>query len=79
MDRKQNDGAPAGKLVLRINGKDKEVDGPLHIRALLDSLGLPQTGVAVERNRLIVPRTEHPETYLADGDELEIVTLVGGG
>jgi thiamine biosynthesis protein ThiS len=35
--------------------------------------------VAVERNLQIVPRARHGETALADGDRLEVVTLVGGG
>ena len=36
-------------------------------------------GVAVEVNCQIVPRARHAEHVLADGDRLEIVTLVGGG
>jgi thiamine biosynthesis protein ThiS len=33
----------------------------------------------VELNRRIVPRSRYAATSLADRDELEIVTLVGGG
>lgn len=64
---------------LRINGECRRFEAPLHVRALLERLGLPDVGVAVERNMEIVPRAEHETTQLADGDELEIVTLVGGG
>jgi sulfur carrier protein len=35
--------------------------------------------VAIERNGEIVPRSQYPETTLADGDRLEIVVAVGGG
>jgi len=35
--------------------------------------------VAVERNRVIVPRSLHQETILESGDHIEIVTIVGGG
>lgn len=35
--------------------------------------------VAVERNGQIVPRTEFGAAVLTDGDELEIVSFVGGG
>ncbi len=35
--------------------------------------------VAVEVNRSLVSRRRHAETALADGDVLEVVTLVGGG
>ncbi|MBP6716816.1 MAG: sulfur carrier protein ThiS, partial [Acidobacteria bacterium] len=33
----------------------------------------------VERNRLVVKRTNYPETTVCDGDEIEIVAFVGGG
>jgi len=35
--------------------------------------------VAVERNRRVVPRAEQARETLADGDDLEVVTFVGGG
>jgi thiamine biosynthesis protein ThiS len=33
----------------------------------------------VEVNRKVVPRRQHAEHTLRDGDTVEIVTLVGGG
>jgi len=35
--------------------------------------------VAVEVNRKIISRTQWAETWLTEGDELEIVHFVGGG
>ncbi len=46
---------------------------------LLESLGIPSTKVAVERNREIVPKTAYEETVIADGDKFEIVHFIGGG
>jgi len=40
-------------------------------------LALPR--VAVEHNRRVVPRAEHPAVRLNHGDTIEIVTFVGGG
>ncbi len=34
---------------------------------------------AIEVNQRLVPRREHAERVLADGDSLELVILVGGG
>lgn len=51
----------------------------LTVAELLRELGLDFRQVAVERNREIVPRARHGETVLADGDQLEVVTFVGGG
>ena len=42
-------------------------------------LGLADTYVAVEVNLELVPRQDHARHRLAEGDRLEIVTLVGGG
>ena len=64
---------------LRINGDDKELADGLTVAQLLDELSLEPTRVAIERNKQLVRRTTFAETPLADGDELEIVTLVGGG
>jgi thiamine biosynthesis protein ThiS len=33
----------------------------------------------VERNLILIPREEHANCRLEEGDRLEIVTLVGGG
>lgn len=64
---------------IRVNGEWAEHDDGLSIAGLLARMSMDPRRVAVERNRLLVRRAEHAETPLADGDELEIVTLVGGG
>ncbi|GAB4143840.1 MAG: hypothetical protein Fur0037_11570 [Planctomycetota bacterium] len=46
---------------------------------LLRELAIRRDQVAVERNRAIVPRKDHETTALEDGDELELVTFLGGG
>jgi thiamine biosynthesis protein ThiS len=45
----------------------------------LEELRLKPRNVAVERNRALVPRAQHAACVLETGDQLEIVTLVGGG
>lgn len=66
-------------MKIEVNGEAHEVADGTTVRALLIELGLGDTLVAVERNRDIVPRAEHPEAVIADGDQLEIVHFVGGG
>jgi thiamine biosynthesis protein ThiS len=65
------------KLVL--NGEPAEAPDAVTVAAFLDRLGLPQKGVAVERNREIVPRSLYASTQLGEGDRVEIVQFVGGG
>jgi thiamine biosynthesis protein ThiS len=64
---------------LMVNGVRRGFDAPLSVAALLRALDLPREGVAVERNREIVRRLDYETTQLENGDEIEIVTLVGGG
>jgi len=49
------------------------------VRGLIEKLGLSAGPVAVERNGAVVPRAEHTDTHLTDGDVIEIVHFVGGG
>ena len=71
--------SPHDELTLRINGEERAVPGPMTVAQLLAHLRIDARQVAVERNRAIVRRDEHATTALADGDQLEIVTFVGGG
>lgn len=62
-----------------VNGEARQTPGPITVAELLAELKLPLRGVAVEVNLQIVPRAKHAEYQLADGDRLEVVSLVGGG
>ena len=67
-------------MKIRVNGKEREVAETCGLLDLLQQLGVePGRGVAVERNKEIVPRERYQEVALEEGDVLEIVTLVGGG
>ena len=64
---------------ISVNDRPREVPEGTTIAALLHELGVNQPHVAVEVNLQVVPRAEHAEAMLHDGDRLEVVTLVGGG
>ena len=66
-------------MQIQVNGERREVDSGLSIAALLKQLELDPRYLAVERNLELVPRREHANTLLTDGDRVEVVTLVGGG
>jgi sulfur carrier protein len=66
-------------LRVRVNGDAVVAAGGSTVADLLRQLDLDRHRVAVELNREIVPRAEHARQLLADGDQLEIVTFVGGG
>jgi sulfur carrier protein len=64
---------------LTINGEVREVPAGLTLTTLLEHLGLTDGPVAIERNREVVPRSEHAQVRLEADDVLEIVQFVGGG
>jgi thiamine biosynthesis protein ThiS len=66
-------------MTIVVNGQPRQLARPATVAELLKQLEMPTRGVAVEVNMQIVPRLRHAEHLLADGDRLEIVTLVGGG
>jgi thiazole synthase len=68
-----------GTLSIRVNGEHRRVRAGMTIAELALELGLEPTRVAVERNLEIVPRSTLAGVTIADGDEYEIVTFVGGG
>jgi len=66
-------------IELKINGEPRRVSAGLTVAGLIEQLGCAGKRVAVERNGEIVPKSQHAETALAAGDQLEIVVAVGGG
>jgi sulfur carrier protein len=63
---------------IKVNGQDFEIADGADIHALLAAHNLTADKVAVEVNRRLV-REEKYNTRLNAGDEVEIVTFVGGG
>ncbi|MFZ4747360.1 MAG: sulfur carrier protein ThiS [Sphingomonas sp.] len=68
-----------GTISIRVNGEHRRVMAGISFADLASELGLDAARVAVERNLEIVPRTTLADVIVADGDEIEIVTFVGGG
>lgn len=66
-------------IAVSINGQTEHLPPSLSVADLLAGKGLVGKRLAVERNGQIVPRGEHAQTHLNDGDLLEIVVAVGGG
>lgn len=67
------------RMLIRVNGEPQEVGEDATVSDLLTRLQILAERVAVERNRLVVHRGTYAETRLESGDEIEILTFVGGG
>ncbi len=66
-------------IQLIINGQTQHFDSTLNVAQLLERMTLNNKRIAIECNGQIVPRSKFEEQALVDGDQLEIVTAVGGG
>lgn len=66
-------------MEIQLNGESRQVDPQWTVADLLTELGIENRYCAVERNQLVVPREQHATCHLASGDQIEVVTLVGGG
>jgi len=62
-----------------VNDQSQELPDGATVAELLESLGLNDRPVAVEVNTKLVTKAQHTLCTLAEGDRVEIVTLVGGG
>jgi sulfur carrier protein len=64
---------------LQVNGEPQTCAPQTSLPDLLSQIGLNPLLVAVEYNGEIIQRPLWAQTWMADGDRLEIVTIVGGG
>lgn len=62
-----------------LNGESREIADGTSIEVLVRTLAEDPRGIAIERNLEIVPKAEHGQILLQDGDRLEVVQFVGGG
>ena len=65
-------------MTIKLNGEPREVTDGTTIRQLVGQFNLVPEKVAIELNRRLV-RAEKYNQELKVGDEVEIVTFVGGG
>jgi len=70
---------PSPIVHITVNGDPHQIAAGATVAELLEQLDAQPRRVAVEVNLQIVPRAQHADQKLDDGDRVEIVTLVGGG
>ena len=69
-------------MKIRVNGEETKIDldqeNPLLSKAL-SSMGYKPNTIVVELNNIIINSLKWGKVKLKDGDNLEIVSIVGGG
>lgn len=66
-------------MQVHVNGEAREVAPGATVTSLLTAMKIDLGQVAVEINAQVVRRARHGEVQLQPGDQIEIVTFVGGG
>jgi sulfur carrier protein len=64
---------------LVVNGEPRSLTSGTSVDALVAALDLEPRGLAIAVNGEVVPRSTWPDHDLADGDEIEILTVAQGG
>ena len=63
-----------------LNGDEHELASETTISELLKELCILRSeGVAVAVNRTVIPKSEHSNVTIKEGDSLEVIRAVGGG
>ena len=65
-------------MQIQVNGEKRDLPDGTTLRALVEQFNMKPEKVAIELNRRLV-KSDRYDTLLKDGDEVEIVTFVGGG
>ena len=69
-------------MKIKVNGEEKKIELDQENALLsnaLNSLGYKPNTIVVELNNLIINSIKWEKVKLKDGDNLEIVSIVGGG
>lgn len=64
--------------MVKVNGIQLNIDGKT-VSEYLQTTDYNLRRIAVERNGVIIPKSEYDRAVLRDGDSLEVVSFVGGG
>ena len=69
-------------MKIKVNGEEKKIENDQEkvlLSTALNSMGYKPNTVVVELNNLIINSIKWEKVKLQDGDNLEIVSIVGGG
>ena len=69
-------------MKIRVNGEEKTIDlaqENAQLSKALDLMGYKPNTIVVELNNLIINSLNWEKVKLKEGDNLEIVSIVGGG
>lgn len=66
-------------MQISLNGQNFELKDSTNLTELIALLGLEPKSLAIELNKEIAVKSVWDETYINEGDVIELVQFVGGG
>ncbi len=66
-------------MQISLNGQNFELKDSTNLTELIALLGLEPKSLAIELNKEIAVKSVWEETYINEGDVIELVQFVGGG
>ena len=69
-------------MKIKVNGEEKKIEidqENVFLSTVLNSMGYKSNTIVVELNNLIINSIKWEKVKLKEGDNLEIVSIVGGG
>ena len=69
-------------MKIKVNGEEKKIEidqENVLLSTVLNSMGYKSNTIVVELNNLIINSIKWEKVKLKEGDNLEIVSIVGGG
>jgi sulfur carrier protein len=64
---------------LLVNGEERSLTVATSVEGLVAELGLEARGLAIAVNGEVVPRSTWSQHRLAEGDQVEVLTVAQGG
>jgi sulfur carrier protein len=66
-------------IQVSINGKPKQLKANSTIQEMLEALGYDNQWLGVAINTTFISKTEHRETIIQEGDQIDILSPIQGG
>lgn len=66
-------------MKLTVNGNEMEFQEGISVQEMLNAMNNQNKMIVIEKNLEIVPKENFTQTILKEGDNIEIISFVGGG
>ena len=66
-------------MIIKINGKDEIIEAELNLEQLIKNKNLLPERIVIEHNLRVTRKEDWKKINLNEGDNIEIISFMGGG